>query len=394
MQPVVTVHRRVLDPIRRGHPWIFKEAILKVRGAAAAGDAVALVDESGAALGFGVYDPSSPIAVRVWGASPLDGSLATARLEAAFRLRRELFADGTTTAYRLLNGEGDRTPGWVIDRYDNVGVLRTDGDAAAILATRFGATLEGALRAEGITTAVLRGAQKGEKRSSEVLFGPPPPDVIQVREHGVPFEVDLAGGQKTGAFLDQRENRARVGALVRGLVGRRGEISVLNLFSYAGGFSLHAALAGAKTTSVDVAPLAHKTAQASFRAAGLSLSGHAFVTSDVYAFLADAKKKGRTFDVVICDPPSFAPNERSVPRALQAYRSLHAAAAAVLADGGTLLAASCSSHVGMEAFLGTLDDAALGRADLRVTDVHGPPADHPSVATFPEGRYLKAVFMA
>lgn len=394
MQPVVTVHRRALDPIRRGHPWIFREAIVKVRGAAAAGDTVSLVDESGGPLGFGVYDPTSPLAVRVWGSSPLDEALVLARLDAAFRLRQELFADGTTTAYRLLNGEGDRTPGWVVDRYDNVGVLRTDGEAAAVLATRHLPAIERALRGVGLTTAVLRGAQKGEKRSAEVLFGPPPPDVIEVREHDVPFAVDLAGGQKTGAFLDQRENRARVGALVRRLVRRRPQVSVLNLFSYAGGFSLHAALAGAKTTSVDVAPLAHKTAQDSFRAAGLSLSGHAFVTSDVYAFLADAKKKQRTYDVVICDPPSFAPNERSVPRALQAYRTLHAAASAVLADGGTLLAASCSSHVGMEAFLGTLDDAALGRADLRVTEVHGPPADHPSIATFPEGRYLKAVFMA
>jgi 23S rRNA (cytosine1962-C5)-methyltransferase len=200
--------------------------------------------------------------------------------------------------------------------------------------------------------------------------------------------VDLARGQKTGAFLDQRENRARVGEMA---AGRR----VLNLFSYAGGFSLFAAARGAAhVTSVDVAAAAHATAQASFRASGVDPGKHAFVTADVTAFLDRARKKGDTWDLVISDPPSFAPSEKAVPRALAAYRALHAACAAVLSPGGTLCAASCSSHVGMDAFLSTLDDASLGRSDLRVLELRGAGPDHPTLPAFPEGRYLKFVVLS
>jgi len=390
---VLTLHRRAHDPVRRGHPWVFREAILRAQGEATTGAAATLVDDTGRTLGYGVYDASSPLAVRVWGPTPVDEALVASRLRAAFDLRRALFRDGRTTAYRLLHGEGDRTPGLVLDRYGEVAVLRTDGDAAAVLADRHAATLRDELLGTGVTTLVSRQSarsRRAEAPRTEVLFGDPPPARVAVTEHGVPFEVDLAEGQKTGAFLDQRENRARVGQLAASL-RRRGAppVRVLNLFSYAGGFSLHAALEGAHTTSVDVAPLAHKTAQASFKAAGVGLSGHAFVAADVYAYLADAKKKGLSWDIVISDPPSFAPSEKAVARALSAYRTLHGAAAAVLRPGGVFCAASCSSHIGLEAFLGTLDDDALGRADLRMVDAFGPPADHPSLPAFPEGRYLK-----
>lgn len=397
MSLVLTLHRRAHDPVRRGHPWVFREAILRAKGDASTGAPATLVDDAGRTLAHGVYDAASPLAVRVWGASPVDGALVASRLRAAFALRRALFGDGRTTAYRLLHGEGDRAPGLVIDRYGDVAVLRTDGEAAAVLATRHADALRDELVAAGVTTLVSRQSTRGGRGAApraEVVFGEPPPARVAVTEHGVPFEVDLADGQKTGAFLDQRENRARVGQLAASL--RRpgaAPVRVLNLFSYAGGFSLHAALEGAQTTSVDVAPLAHKTAQASFKAAGLALAGHAFVAADVYAFLADAKKKGLSWDIVISDPPSFAPSEKTVARALGAYRALHGAAAGVLRPGGVLCAASCSSHVGLEAFLGTLDDGALGRADLRVVDAYGPPADHPSLPAFPEGRYLKLVVL-
>jgi 23S rRNA (cytosine1962-C5)-methyltransferase len=206
---------------------------------------------------------------------------------------------------------------------------------------------------------------------------------VTVEEHGLAFVVDLARGQKTGAFLDQRDNRARVRAMAS---GKR----VLNLYSYAGGFSLFAAAGGAgHVTSVDVAAAAHATAQASFRASGLDASRHAFVTADVPTFLEAARKRGETWDLVVSDPPSFAPSERAVPRALAAYRGVHRACADVLSPGGILCAASCSSHVDPAAFLSTLDDAALGRDDLRLVELAGAGADHPSLPAFPEGRYLK-----
>jgi 23S rRNA (cytosine1962-C5)-methyltransferase len=294
-----------------------------------------------------------------------------------------LFAEGTTTAYRVVNGEGDRVPGYVVDRYGEVGVLRLDGAAAEARLDAMRPAFD-ALRAIGITTLCLRG--------KAVLFGEDPPATIEVREHGVPFVVDLAKGQKTGAFLDQRENRRRVGEIVA--ARSPGAKKTLNLFSYAGGFSLRAALAGATVTSVDVAAAAHATAQASFALAGVDARKHEFVTADVFAFLEDARKKKRAWDVIVCDPPSFAPSEKAKPRALAAYRALHRACAAVLAPGGVLCAASCSSHVDAADFASTLDDVALERSDLSLLEQFGPPADHPTVAGWKEGRYLKFAVLA
>lgn len=357
----------------------------------AMGESVRVVAEDGTVLGAGLADPSSPIAVRMWtrGKDTLDASLWRARATAAVALRARLVASDDTTAYRLVHGEGDRMPGFVVDRYEHVAVLRTDGDAATARASDLATALGPSLDAAGVRTLVHRFAEKGKPPRLEVLRGPPPPDTLVVREHGLPFVVDLAHGQKTGAFLDQRQNRQRVRELATG--GKR----VLNLFSYAGGFSLFAAAGGAgRVTSVDIAAGAHAAAQASFRAAGVDPSAHAFVTADAFAFLDKARQRGDTWDLVVSDPPSFAPSERAMGRAMTAYRTLHRACAAVLAPGGIFCAASCSSHVDAATFLTTLDDATLERDDLRVVEVRGAGADHPTLPAFPEGHYLKFVILA
>jgi 23S rRNA (cytosine1962-C5)-methyltransferase len=392
----LVVGRHAIDPFRRGHPWLYAQA-LRMRGLEASSPRiVTLRGEDGAELGQGVLDPDSPIAVRVWCVGDrerLDARLFADRLRRAIAVRRSLFADDSTTAYRLLNGEGDRTPGFVLDRYADVAVLRLDGAGARAVAPELTKDVEHVLRKAGITTLLEREAVRGEGKTVHVRFGPERTKV-EVREHGVPFVVDLVHGQKTGAFLDQRENRRRIGELVARRKKAGLGVRVLNLFSYTGGFSLRAALSGGTVTSVDVAAQAHATAQESFRLAGVDPKGHVFASADAFAFLESAKKRGQRWDVVISDPPSFAPSEKAKPRALTAYRALHRACADVLADDGTLVAASCSSHVAAEDFLTTLDDAALGRSDLRVLEVHGAPPDHPSLATFPEGRYLKLVVLA
>jgi 23S rRNA (cytosine1962-C5)-methyltransferase len=394
----VTISFRGIDSLRRGHPWIFRNSVLNALNYGATPSeaaAVRLVDERGQPLGCGIWDPGSPIAVRVWSTDPgarVDRAMFRARLERAIAIRRGLFAVGGTTAYRLLNGEGDRTPGFVIDRYADVAVLRIDGDAARELSTDLMADIEPTLRAAGITTLLSREGRRGEAPKVEPLFGPPR-EHVEVAEHGVPFMVDLVHGQKTGAFLDQRENRRRLGELVARRHAASPSVRVLNLFSYTGGFSLRAALAGATVTSVDVAMAAHATAQESFRRAKLDPRAHTFVTADAFAWLESAAKRREKWDVVICDPPSFAPNEKAKPKGLAAYRSLHRACVNVLADGGTFVAASCSSHVNAEEFAATLDDAALGRSDLRQLEQYGPPPDHPTLPSFPEGRYLKLVVL-
>jgi 23S rRNA (cytosine1962-C5)-methyltransferase len=397
----VIVNRHGVEAVRRGHPWIFRPATGQLSSRTSDARIVTIVSEQGDTVGCGIYDPDSPITIRVWGVGQdarLDADVFSERLMRAIALRRELFADGTTTAYRLLNGEGDRTPGFVIDRYDHIAVLRIDGDAARAVAPILLRDVERILRDVGITTLLDRTAKRNERGGSEyktdtVRFGDEPKPV-RVAEHGVPFVVDVMRGQKTGAFLDQRENRRRIGELVARRKRAGLGVRVLNLFSYTGGFSQRAALAGGAVTSVDVAAKAHGTAQESFKLAGIPLAPHAFVTADAFAWLADQKKKGHHWDVVISDPPSFAPSERAKPNAISAYRSLHRACADVLAPGGTFAAASCSSHISAEDFLTTLDDIALGRSDLRLLELFGPPADHPTLPSFPEGRYLKLALLA
>jgi 23S rRNA (cytosine1962-C5)-methyltransferase len=378
------------ERLTRGHPWVWREAIARGLEGATPGEEVQVLAPDGSPVGRGIVDPGSPIAVRMWtlGRRPIDKDLWRTRAAHACALRSWLFGGARTDAYRVLHGEGDRMPGLVVDRYGPIAIARTDGDAAA---TRLGDLAEAlwpTLESWGVRTLVHRIGVKGQTPRLEVLRGPPPPDTVQVEEDAVPFVVDLARGQKTGAFLDQRENRRRVGQLAR---GRR----VLNLFSYAGGFSVHAALGGAThVTSVDVATLAHATAQASFRAAGVDPKAHAFVAADARAFLDAAHARGEQWDLVVSDPPSFAPSEKALPRALSAYRGLHRVCAEVLAPGGILCAASCSSHVDATAFLGTLDDAALGDRALALLELRGAGPDHPTLAAFPEGRYLKFAVLA
>lgn len=403
----IQLNRAAASAVRRGHPWVYRDGLVRPPSGLASGDVVELIDEAKDALGVGLWDAESPICARVFERAGfvssvssvsstsrsrgrgLDAGAIARRIEQALVRRDALFGeDRETTAYRLCNGEGDRVPGLVLDRYGDVAVLRLDGALLRPWLDRLRALLAASLERRGIRAIGLRtsSAAAGERgaKKIELFHGRDLPDRVTVRERGVAMEVDLAHGQKTGAFLDQRENRARVRALAAG----RGR--VLNLFSYAGGFSIAAALGGAaRVTSVDSASAAHASAQRTFRANGVDPGAHAFVAADVFAFLDQAKSRGDRYDLVISDPPSFAPSERAKPRAVSAYRRLHAAAAAVLEAGGVFCAASCSSHISAEDFMTTLDDAALGRDDLRLHALHGQPDDHPTLPAWPEGRYLK-----
>jgi 23S rRNA (cytosine1962-C5)-methyltransferase len=408
----IQLNRAAASAVRRGHPWVYRDGLVRPPSGLASGDVVEIIDDANDALGVGLWDAESPICARVFeragfvsSASSvssvsstsrsrgrglgLDAGAIARRIEQALVRRDALFGeDRETTAYRLCNGEGDRVPGLVLDRYGDVAVLRLDGAFLRPWLDRLRAPIAASLerrgfRAIGLRTSSAAAGERGAKKI-ELFHGRDLPDRVTVRERGVAMEVDLAHGQKTGAFLDQRENRARVRALARG------RARACNLFSYAGGFSIAAALGGAASvTSVDIASAAHATAQRTFRANGVDPARHAFVAADAFAFLEQAKARGDRFDLVISDPPSFAPSERAKSRALAAYRRLHAAAAGVLAEGGLLCASSCSSHVSAEDFAATLDDASLGRGDLRLLELHGQPKDHPTLPVWFEGRYLK-----
>lgn len=375
----LTVEEPAARSVQRGHPWIYRDALRGDLGAFEAGAVVELRRQDGTFLARAILDPASPLAARVLTTHPRDtddAALVGRRLRAAVALRASLLEGQETTAYRLCNGEGDGLPGLVIDRYERWAVLRADGPAALAFAEKHGDSIESTLMATGVTSVTLR-PRDGEPRA---WLGEAAPATVIALEHGVKMHVDLLHGQKTGAFLDQRENRRRVRFLAR---GKR----TLNLFSYAGGFSVAAALGGApEVTSVDIAAGGHSAAQKTFRANGLDPARHRFVTADAFVFLEAAQKRNERWDMVICDPPSFAPSERAKGRAMAAYRKLHEACRSVLNPGGLLCAASCSSHITPDDFLATLQ---LDPPDLHVLEMHGQPLDHPITPAWVEGRYLK-----
>ena len=376
MPPLLNLSARAAEPVRRGHPWVYRE---QISGSATRDGEEVRLSVKGTTVARGIASASGPIAVRVWtrGEISVDEKLFRQRISRAVTLRTRWF-DDATDAFRVIHGEGDRMPGVVVDRYGSTCVVAFDDNAIRAHQASLVPIIAEETRALGVESVLVRSG-RGEQKRVELAAGKPPDMRPCVKEHGVPFVVDLDKGQKTGAFLDQRENRKRVGALARGK-------TVLNLFSYTGGFSLHAALGGAtKVTSVDVAAQGHATAQESFKRAGVSPSGHEFVTQDCFAFLDSAAKRGRKWDLVISDPPSFAPNEKSVPNALASYRALHSACTSVLARDGIFCAASCSSHVGAEAFASTLDDASLGRTRCAWSRCTAPLAIIRCSPHFPKG---------
>jgi 23S rRNA (cytosine1962-C5)-methyltransferase len=373
----VRLKKELARAIRGGHPWIYADALDVPRGLAM-GSVVEIIGKNGNFLARGLYDSRSPIAVRIYTLDvkeQLDAAFFRRRLAAALSSRK--FA-AHTNAFRWCNGEGDLLPGVVVDLYDHVAILRLDGDAIRA----FREPLAAAIAELHSVTHVYERSRGGR---GEALHGGAPPNPVEIRENDVRFAVDVVHGQKTGFFLDQRENR-------RALQGWARDLEVANLFAYTGGFSVYAALAGARrVATVDSAAPAIEAARANFRLNGLDPEAHEFACEDAFAWLA--RQTGR-FGLVVTDPPSFAPSEKSVGRALSAYRDLNALALDAVKRGGLLAAASCSSHVGLEAFLGALRDAGeKARRPLRILEVRSQPADHPSLPAFPEGRYLKFVLL-
>jgi 23S rRNA (cytosine1962-C5)-methyltransferase len=377
----VRLRRDVAGTIRRGHPWIWADAVDQ-RSDLPAGSVVDVLDGAGRFVARGLWDPGSPIAVRVWTLDPdetLDDGLVERRVAVALDRRSSFFDVALTNAFRLIHGEADGLPGLVVDRYAGTAVVRFDGEAAASLRD---VVREAVHRVPGMERVVERTGRKTRSdRSSD--HGPEP---FVIRENGLRFEVDVIHGHKTGLYLDQRDSRARVRDIA---AGRR----LLNLFSYTGGFTVAAAAGGcASSLSVDVAAPALGAVRRNLELNGLSSKGHEVLAGDVIAMLQGGAFRAGEWDLVVVDPPSFAPNRASLARALDVYRKLNAAVLRLVEPGGLVLTCSCSSHVDRRRFIKVLRDAAReAGVQIERRAVWGAGPDHPVIRSFPEGEYLKAV---
>jgi 23S rRNA (cytosine1962-C5)-methyltransferase len=375
--------------LRAGHPWVFRKAIEKAPRGLDAGAIVDVVEE-GRFVARGYHDPHSAISVRILTREPaeeIDAAFWRNRIRRALALRKDLVHG--TTGYRLVHGENDGLPGVVVDRYGDFAVLKLY--SAGLTPHR--PLLVEAIRQEAAGLAGVFGRDEipRDEESDEaapqgkVLWGAEPPERIEIDEHGMKLLVDVRRGQKTGLFLDQRENRR----MVRELSAGRGD--ALNLFGYTGGFSVAAALGGARhVVTIDVDRDAILLARENFRVNGLDPADHAFASEDAFEILKRYKAQGRQFDLVVCDPPAFAKSQKAVEAAIAGYASLNRAALHVLAPGGLLVTASCSARVSAEQFQDAVKEAAYKtRIDLQLVEDRRQPPDHPVAPQFREGRYLK-----
>jgi len=392
MPPAVS--RIVLKPgrekaLRHRHPWVFSGAIASVEGGPASGDSVEVRDANGSFLALAAYSPESQIRARAWTyreAETVDAGFLRERLAAAIG-RRSAMLDAGHTACRLVHAESDGLPGLVVDRYGEVLVVqvlsagpeRWKDEIVAALASITG--LKTVFERSDVEVRTLEGLAP---RIGAMLGAAPGP--VAIVEDAIKYEVNVVSGQKTGFYLDQRDNRRIVRDLAAGA-------EVLNAFCYTGGFSLAALAGGAKSVlSID-------SSEEAIRQAGSNLAMNAFDASlaefrdaDVFETVRKLRDQGRQFDLIILDPPKFAPTERHVEKAARAYKDVNLWAFKLLRPGGRLVTFSCSGAVSRDLFQKIVAGAAVDAGvDAAIERPLAASADHPVSLTFPEGEYLKGL---
>lgn len=374
--------------VRSGHPWVFSDGIEKLSPQGRAGD-LAMIFSRGTnkLMAIGLFDPGSPMRIKVLhhgGPQRIDADFFRAGLQRAWERRRPVFS--VTNAYRMLFGENDGFPALVVDIYDHVAVMKV---YSPIWFTRLGLLAHEVAAVAGSGAVVVRFSRMALAAGppvpeGTVLIGTLPSPEVVFHEHGVRLKADLLHGHKTGFFLDHRANRHKVGHMAR---GKR----VLDVFSYAGGFAVHALCGGAvEATSVDISVPALQAAADNTTLNGVGERLRT-VQGDAFQRLREMVAEGRRYDMVVIDPPAFAKSRAEAPGALEKYADLAVLGARLAAPGGLLVLASCSSRVATEAFL---DAHARAFHEQRISthllEVTGHDIDHP--IGFPEGAYLKTAY--
>ena len=400
--PVVRERRvavRMTDEARRwvrsGHPWLFEDSITSASPDGQPGDIAIVFDQKRRFQAIGLYDPASPIRVRILHHGkqvPITPEWWEGRILEACARRRSLLDSTETTGVRCINGENDGLPGLIVDLYHDVAVVKLYTPAWLPHLRTVVPLIEAALGASAMVLRLSRRTQREVPATitdGMALRGALPEQPVLFRENGLTVEADVVAGQKTGYFLDQRDNRRMVGAAAEGA-------RVLDVFSAGGGFSLAAAAGGATSVlSVDISGPALEAARRNLghnhQIPAVRRCRHDTRRGDAFEVMAELAASGKRFDVVVVDPPSFAQNEASVGGALRAYERLTDLAVRLVEDGGLLFQASCSSRVGpLDLFDAISAGARRGGVELEELRRTGHPSDHP--IGFQYGEYLKALF--
>jgi 23S rRNA (cytosine1962-C5)-methyltransferase len=380
---IVTISARGEERLRAGHLWIYRSDVVDVQ--ASAGDVVRLAGPRKRPLGWAFYSDRSEIAIRLLstGEAPIDRAWWRARLEAAIAYRASLRIDAT--AYRLVHGESDLLPSIVIDRYGDHLVLQTLSQGADRLQRQLAGDLVDLLQPAGVLARndVRVRQLEGLDRRTDVLYGDIP-ERVAVREGSIEYEVDLRGGQKTGLFLDQRENREAASGYARG--------RALDCFSYQGGFALHLARRADTVLAVDIS--ADAVRRIGGNAARNGMQNVEPLEANVFDTLRELDRAGERFDTIVLDPPAFAKHKSAVPKALAGYKEINLRALKLLAPDGVLVTCTCSYHVDEATFGMVVFEAAHdARVHVIVAEKRMQSRDHPVLLGVPETYYLKCFIL-
>lgn len=387
----ITLHPNRDFSVLRRHPWIFSGAVAKVAGEPEPGESVRVLSAEGAVLGVGAYSPSSQIRVRLWAFDdrlPVDGAFVSERVGRSIGARAVFVAEDATNAFRLVNAEADGVPGLIADRYGDWIVCQFTTAGAERWKREIVAALQTFSPCSGVyeRSDVDVREHEGLLAKTGVLAGEPPPDRIEIFEHGCRYWVDVREGHKTGFYLDQRDNRVLVKRYANGC-------DVLNAFSYTGGFGIAGVAAGAASvTHVDLSGPALELAKANTALNTCHVDESAFLQGNVFEVLRKFRDEGRSFDLVVLDPPKFAESKGSLMKAARGYKDINLLGIKLLRPGGMLATFSCSGLMTPELFHKVVADAAVdAKRDIQVLKRLQQAEDHPEGLCFPEGLYLKGL---
>lgn len=383
----LTLARDISKHIKRGNPWVFSDVLID-RPKAKSGTIAHLYSGKNEFLGTGFYCPNINLSFRMVALEDkrILPKMIKARMERSLNAKKHLYMPGAQDSFRLFNGEGDLLPGLVCDIYAEVAVIKLDGESASNFWDPQAIAEWLMVSGLPLKSVYLKRRNNEEEKGQLLMDGGI--DLTQVRfhENGALFETHLIDAAKTGFFIDQRDNRKLVGEMSK-------DKTLLNLFGYTGGFSLFAGLGGAThATTVDIAPAAIAAANHNWAINNLPAEKHEGITADAFAWLKEQAKLKKQWDFVITDPPSFAPNAKSVESAKNAYIEVFIDSLRLVKSGGLFAASSCSGHISFELFLELCQEAiSKTRRRGRVLVARGQPEDHPWPLALEEMRYLKFV---